>query len=269
MNESKQAVHDFWNTESCGESLYLDGHTRDDYRRQSNVRYDLEPYILEFAGFNQVKEKKVLELGTGLGADHQRFREAGAILYGIDLTRRAVEHSKRRFRVFEFDENLQVADAENLPFKNESFDWVYSWGVLHHTPNTERAVAEASRVLKSRGTAKVMIYHKYSFVGFMLWIRYALLRFKPMTPLQEIYSRYLESPGTKAYSISEARELFAGKFTKVDVRVVLTHGDLLSSSVGQRHRGLFLQVARLIWPRWFIRTFCQRYGLFMLITATK
>jgi hypothetical protein len=90
-----------------------------------------------------------------------------------------------------------------------------------------------------------------------------------MTPLKQIYSQYLESPGTKAYSIAEARQLFAGKFTKVDIRVILTHGDLLSSAVGQRHRGVFLEFARLIWPRWLIRTFCKKYGLFMLISATK
>ena len=69
--------------------------------------------------------------------------------------------------------------------------------------------------------------------------------------------------------MSEARELFAGKFTKVDINVVLTHVDLLSSAVGQKHRGLFLTVARLIWPRWAIRIFFKKYGLFMLITATK
>lgn len=269
MNESKQAVHDFWNNESCGELLYLDGDSRKDYLRQSNIRYDLEPYILDFAGFDQLKDKKVLEIGTGLGADHQKFSEAGAILYGIDLTRRAVEHSQRRFRVFGLNTNLQVADAEDLPFESESFDWMYSWGVLHHTPKTERAIAEAFRVLKPGGTAKIMIYHKYSFVGFMLWLRYALVRLKPLTPLNQIYSRYLESPGTKAYSIAEARDLFAGKFTKVDIKVVLTHGDLLSSAVGQRHRGLFLQVARLTWPRWLIRTFFKKHGLFMLISATK
>ena len=90
-----------------------------------------------------------------------------------------------------------------------------------------------------------------------------------MTPLNQIYSRYLESPGTKAYSISEARKLLAGKFTTVNIEVVLTHGDLLSSAVGQRHRGLFLQVARLIWPRRLIRIFFKKFGLFMLITATK
>lgn len=83
-----------------------------------------------------------------------------------------------------------------------------------------------------------------------------------------IYSQYLESPGTKAYSITEGRELFK-VFRSVEVKTVLTHGDLLISSAGQRHQGLLLSIARMIWPRWMIRTFFPQYGLFMLITATK
>ncbi len=113
-----------------------------------------------------------------------------------------------------------------------------------------------------------MIYHKYSFVGLMLWFRYALLRFKPMTPLKTIYGQYLESPGTKAYSITEGQELFK-MFRAVEIDTVLTHGDLLTSSAGQRHQGLLLSIARMIWPRWVIRRFFPKYGLFMLVTATK
>ena len=79
-----------------------------------------------------------------------------------------------------------------------------------------------------------MIYHKWSFVGFMLWVRYALLRLRPFTSLSEIYAKYLEGPGTKAYSVAEARRLFQN-FRSVEIRTVLTHGDLLSSQAGQRH----------------------------------
>lgn len=69
---------------------------------------------------------------------------------------------------------MQVADAENLPFSNDMFDAIYSWGVLHHSPNTEKAILEVLRVLKSGGTAKIMIYHKNGVVGLMLWMRYGL-----------------------------------------------------------------------------------------------
>jgi hypothetical protein len=113
-----------------------------------------------------------------------------------------------------------------------------------------------------------MIYHKWSVVGFMLWLRYGLMSMRPFRSLEDIYARHLESPGTKAYSRAEALKLF-GDFTYVDVKTPLAHGDLLESSVGQRHGGLVLSIARFIWPRWFIRRFFPDNGLTMMITAYK
>lgn len=113
-----------------------------------------------------------------------------------------------------------------------------------------------------------MIYHKYSMVGFMLWLRYGFLVGRPFTELASIYAGYLESPGTKAYSEAEARDLFR-QYKKVSINIQLSHGDLLTSQAGQRHEGVLLNVARMIWPRWFLKRFCKRNGLFMLIEATK
>jgi len=268
MEQNKQAVHDFWNKASCGEALYLKGLTKEGYHAQAEERYSLEPEILDFAEFDSYHGKKVLEIGVGLGAEHQKFAEAGANLHGIDLTKRAVEHTRNRFQLFDLSSELQVADAEDLPYDDQTFDLVYSWGVLHHSPNTPKAINEVYRVIKSGGVAKIMIYHKYSLVGLMLWLRYALMRLKPFTSLDKIYSQYLESPGTKAFSVSEAHELF-GKFKNVKINTSLSHGDLLTSSAGQRHQGLLLKIARIIWPRWFIRTFLSKYGLCMQITAEK
>lgn len=264
----KQAVRDFWNEQSCGESLYLSGADRDGYIQQAETRYQLEPYILEFGQFDQYRGKRVLEIGVGLGADHQMFAAAGAELYGIDLTERAVAHTSNRLGLFDLPSNLQVSDAEELPFEDESFDLVYSWGVLHHTPRTDQAVEEVHRVLKKGGEAKVMIYHKHSIVGWMLWLRYGLLGLKPLTPLSEIYSSYLESPGTKAYTVREARKLF-GEFEVVRIETVLSHGDLLTSGAGQRHQGMLLNLAKRWWPRRIIRSLFAKNGLFMMITATK
>ncbi len=268
MDTNKQAVHDYWEDASCGEALYLKGHNREDYLRQSEMRYKLEPFIMDFAEFPRYRNKKVLEIGVGLGADHQQFAEADAMLYGIDLTERAINHTVKRLETFGLSSSLQVGDAEELPFEDGTFDLVFSWGVLHHTPNTRKSLDEVFRVLKPGGEAKIMIYHKYSFVGYMLWIRYALVRLDLKATLNSIYSKYLESPGTKAYSVKEAQELFS-KFEDVKITTVLTHGDLLTSDAGQRHKGVVLSVARLVWPRWIIRTFFKGHGLFMLITATK
>lgn len=268
MNIDKQQVHDFWNKASCGENLYLQESDSEGYEAQARKRYELEPYIMKFASFDTAKAKRVLEIGVGLGADHQRFAQAGADLYGIDLTERAVQHTLRRLTTFGLSSRLAMGDAEQLDFSPEHFDIIYSWGVLHHSPHTHEAIAEVWRVLKKGGTARVMIYHKWSLVGFMLWIRYALLGLRPWLSLSDIYARYLESPGTKAYSVAGARQLFSA-FSEVSIRTVLTHGDLLESMARQRHQGVLLSLARNIWPRAFFKRFFPGLGLFMLIEARK
>jgi SAM-dependent methyltransferase len=268
MRSDKEAVRNFWEQASCGEELYLRNTGREAYIEQARRRYELEPYIEDFAAFGGVRGKTVLEIGVGLGSDHQKFAEAGAILTGIDLSERAVEHTQRRLELFGLTSRLTRGDAENLPFEDAYFDLVYSWGVIHHSPNTPKAVAEIYRVLRSGGTAEVMIYHKWSLVGYMLWVRYALLRLRPWMTLADVYARHLESPGTKAYSVEAARRLFAA-YRLVRIRTVLTHGDLLESLAGQRHRGAFLSIARRIWPRALLRRFGARHGLFMLISASK
>ena len=268
LDVAKRQVHDFWNEASCGEDLLLSAADRDGYRSQSAERYRLEPFIPTFADFSATRDKTVLEIGVGLGADHQCFAEAGAVLTGIDLTERAVEHTRRRFALFGLSSALEVGDAEKLRFADRSFDVVYSWGVLHHSPDTPQAVSEVYRVLKPGGKALVMIYQKWSMVGAMLWIRYGLLVGKPWRNLRSIYAEHLESPGTKAYSHTEARALFKN-FSSVQISSPLSHGDLLNSEVGQRHRGLALRVAKAIWPRWLIRRFLPSAGLFMMIQAVK
>ena len=265
---TKQEVRDFWNEASCGEALYLESTSREGYRAHSAERYRLEPFIPPFAGFDGARGKSVLEIGVGLGADHQRFAEGGAILSGIDLTDRAVAHTRRRLELFGLSSAVAVGDAEALRFADRSFDLVYSWGVLHHSPDTPKAIAEVHRVLRPGGEARIMIYHKWSMVGLMLWLRYALLAGRPWRSLRGVYAEHLESPGTKAYSRAEARRLFAA-FSNVRISTPLSHGDLLESGVGQRHRGSALDVARHLWPRWFIRRFLPRAGLFMMIEAIK
>ena len=264
----KDEVRTFWERASCGEALYLAENSIEGFRRQMETRYELEPYIIDFASFDAWKGKKVLEIGVGLGADHQRFAEGGAALYGIDLTERAVKFTRERLGLFGLHSNIEVGDAEALRFADSTFDLVYSWGVIHHSPNTKQAAGEILRVLRPGGKFKVMIYHKFSFVGYMLWARYALLKLKPWMSLAEIYSNYLESPGTKAYTRSDAMKLF-GSASRVSCRTVLTHGDLLTSDAGQRHRGLMLTAAKLFWPRSLIQMFFPNHGLFMLIEGEK
>lgn len=268
MSVEKVAVRDFWDSAACGETLYLASPTCANYARQSAVRYRLEPYIADFAEFERWRSRCVLEIGVGLGADHQRFAAAGASLYGTDLTRRAVDHTRRRLDQLGLTSRLLLGDAEALPFPDGTFDLIYAWGVFHHSPDTPRAFDEAARVLRPGGCARIMIYHRDSLVGWMLWLRYALLAGKPWRSLTDIYARHLESPGTKAYTLAEVAVLCRG-FSAHSVRTVLTHGDLLESAAGQRHRGSLLTLARALWPRPLIHRFLSDRGLFLLISAIK
>lgn len=268
MKSNKKAVFDFWNKASCGEKVYLHNTEAQGYFDQARIRYQLEPYILDFAKFPESKGKRVLEIGVGLGSDHQQFAQAGAELFGLDLTARAVEHTQRRLKCLGLQSTIAIGDAEDLSFPENTFDIVYSWGVLHHSPDTPKAITEVWRVLKPGGVAKIMIYSKWSVVGAMLWSRYALMKGKPWMSLTEIYDRYLESSGTKAYTISQAKQLM-GSFENLRIWTELTHGDLLSSQAGQRHTGLLLRIARAIWPRWVIQKLFPKAGLFMLIEGSK
>jgi hypothetical protein len=113
-----------------------------------------------------------------------------------------------------------------------------------------------------------MIYSKWSIVGLLLWARYGLAKGRPFVPLHEIYAQHLESPGTKAFTVREAEQLF-GRFTDVRICSQLSFGDLLEGKVGQRHQGLALSLAKALWPRSFIRCALPRLGLYLLIDARR
>lgn len=271
MNDTdlKTQVRDFWDDKSCGE-VYADGQSEKDYyESHMRARYKLEPYIRDFAKFNEAQGKDVLEIGVGMGADHIEFAKSKPrSISGIDLTPKGIEHTGKRLNIYGLSSNISVGDAEKLHFDEGSFDLVYSWGVIHHSPNTPEAVDEVYRVLRPGGMARIMIYHKYSLTGYMLWIRYGLFAGHPFRSLDDIYYYHLESPGTKAYSIKEAKAMFS-KFSSVNIKTQLSFGDLLEGAVGQRHRGIMLSMAKSLWPRKLLKTVFKNHGLMMLIEAKK
>ena len=265
----KDQVRAYWDAQSCGEVYAGDGGEDAALAAAAATRYALEPYIRDFADFASGAGRDVLEIGVGMGADHAEWaRSRPRSLTGIDLTPRAIAYARRHLAAQGLASRIEIGDAESLPFPDNSFDIVYSWGVLHHSPDTPRAVREVHRVLRPGGVAKVMIYHSRSLTGYMLWLRYGPLAGKPFARLAEIYARHLESPGTKAYSVVAARALFA-PFAAVRVAVRLNHGDLLMGAVGQRHRGALLAAAKALWPRPLIRALLPGHGLYLLIQARK
>jgi SAM-dependent methyltransferase len=269
MATAKEAVRDYWEVASCGEVYARGRDLAEQLVAVREARYRLEPYLPRFADFASGRGRDVLEIGVGMGCDHREWALAEPrSLTGVDLTQRAIDFTREHMSFNGLASNLSVADAENLPFDDASFDVVYSWGVLHHSPDTARAFREVHRVLRPGGVARIMIYHTQSLTGYMLWMRYALLAGRPTRPLREIYHEHLESPGTKAYSLDEARSL-CGRFAEADIAVQLNHGDLLEGSVGQRHSQSLVRVAKALWPRRAIRRWLPGLGLYLLIKARR
>ncbi len=160
----KERVRAFWQANPCGVK-FADAEmgTRRFYELVEAHRYTTEWHIPIAADFASARGFKVLEIGCGLGTDGAQFAKAGAHYTGVDLTEAAVELARKRFELFELPGKFQTADAENLSFADESFDLVYSHGVLHHTPDTAKAIREVHRVLRPGGRAMVMLYHRDSY----------------------------------------------------------------------------------------------------------
>ena len=162
--ELKERVRAFWQEHPCG-TKFSDAEmgTREFFDLVEAHRYGKEWHIPIAADFSSTRGLKVLEIGCGLGTDGAQFAKAGADYTGIDLTEASIELARKRFELSGLKGEFRVADAEQLDFADETFDVVYSHGVLHHTPDTEAAVRETHRVLKPGGRAIVMLYHRGSY----------------------------------------------------------------------------------------------------------
>lgn len=259
---TKENVREFWSADPCG-IRYLEG--GENFDAHSRARYTLEPYILDFAKFQAARGLRVLEIGVGIGADYLEWLKAGAQASGVDISATSLEQARRRCEIAGFQPDLRVADAEQLPFPDNSFDIVYSYGVMHHSPDTAQCVREAARVLQPGGQARIMVYHHPSITGAMLWLRYGFLRGKS---LRQSVFEHLESPGTKTYAMPEALALMDG-FEDVKIQVVFSPGDLLLHQPSARFQSGFYRLVWKLFPRRLVRTLGRRWGLFLLITAKK
>ena len=291
--ELKERVRAFWQAHPCG-TKFSDAEigTREFFERIEAHRYAKEWHIPDAADFAGAHGLRVLEIGCGLGTDGVQFAKAGADYTGVDLTDAAIELARKRFEVSGLRGELRVSDAENLDFADESFDLVYSHGVLHHTPDIARAVSEIHRVLKPAGRAIVMLYHRDSYnyrVGIRILRRAGSRLLKsesgiklvhrmtgePIDSLRE-HARivkasrngYLSSdeflsqstdgagnPLARVYSRREARQLFKG-FREIKLRAYF---------LNKR----FVPVIGSLLPRTIESALATRWGWHLWIYATK
>ncbi len=259
---SRLDVARFWNTEPCG-TRYLGGKAAFD--EQARTRYQLEPHIPGFAGFQSARGLRVLEIGVGIGADYEQWLKAGAVATGVDLSALSLRVARVRCEAAGLKPDLHQADAEDLPFPCNSFDVVYSYGVMHHSPNTPACIEEAWRVLKPGGQVRIMLYRHPSLTGIMLWLRFGLFRGQS---IRKCVFEELESPGTQTFTRAEMFALMRN-FENVRIEQVFSPGDLLLNAPSSRFRGTPYRLLWKLFPRRVARACLKRLGLFALITAEK
>jgi ubiquinone/menaquinone biosynthesis C-methylase UbiE len=291
-NSLKDEIREYWETHP--NAVHIAGGTEPGskafFQAIESHRYSAEPCIPEMARFQEWSDRRVLEVGCGIGTDLRQFAGAGATVIGMDLTWSGIRSAKQAFEVFGLRGDFVVADAEALPFRSESFDLVYSNGVIHHTPNVAGAVIEIHRVLMPRGQACVMVYHRNSYflkiiIGLILSpLLRTLLLFFPGGRLPELVSRILPPGIRNIYGILAERGYSNERLVAVatDPSVPGTgHSNPLSRCYSQQEaKELFsvfsttetrirqLYLADFL-PRWARSWLERRAGWFLFIRAVK
>jgi ubiquinone/menaquinone biosynthesis C-methylase UbiE len=230
LAKEKLRAREQWGQDPCGAEYDREHElgTREFFDEVERYRYqEYAPWMPRLMEFEKFRGARLLEVGCGMGTDLLQFARGGARCTGVDLTPRSVEITRHRFKLYGAAGNFMLSDGEHLPFQTESFDVVYSNGVLHHTPDTAGAIREVHRVLRPGGTAKVMLYHRNSLnYWFEIVLRRGVLglEFLRGRSAEEIMSRVIEfsdhdaRPLVKVYSRKQMRDLF-GMFKDVRVDV--------------------------------------------------
>lgn len=165
QNDLKRAAKSVWGATPAGWTHAPDQliGTKEYFEKVVARRSGYEiPWIFDLFPFASSRNKQVLEVGCGAGYDAYEFCRHGAIYTGIDITPENIKRATQHLALYDLKGEIRAGDAEQLDFRDESFDLVFSNGVLHHVPDVEQSFREIHRVLKPDGEFWLTLYHKHS-----------------------------------------------------------------------------------------------------------
>jgi 2-polyprenyl-3-methyl-5-hydroxy-6-metoxy-1,4-benzoquinol methylase len=206
-------VEEYWDRRPCNirHSTKPPG-SREYFDEVEQRKYFVEPHIPGFAEFPRWRDKRVLEIGCGIGTDTMNFARQGASVTAVDLSEKSLEMARKRAAVYDLKDRIRFChcSAEQLErvVPSEPFDLIYSFGVIHHTPHPERVLEQLRNYVRPGSTVKIMVYNRYSWKVFWILMTYGKCQF---WRLSELVARYSEAetgcPVTYSYSKGELRSL--------------------------------------------------------------
>lgn len=174
MDRLNKISKKYWNKQPCNikhsKKKFL---SKDYFNEISKKRYFVEPHIKDFANFKNYKNKNVLEIGFGIGTDAIEFLKSGANYFGIELSDRSFDITKKRIELFKFTKNSTLinGEAENLDqyfSSKNNFDLIYSFGVLHHSSSLSKCLKIIYKLMNKNTICKIMLYAKNSYKYFLM-----------------------------------------------------------------------------------------------------
>lgn len=181
--------------------------TREYFKEVEERKYFVEPHIPDFAQFERWAGKRVLEIGCGIGTDAVNFARAGALYTGVELSPVSLALAKRRFAVFGLEGQFFDCNAERLSevIAAKAFDFVYSFGVIHHTPEQRLVIAQARRAVRDDGELRIMLYARNSWKSMMIDAGFDQPEAQGGCPIATMYTREMID------------QLFSGLFRVVSI----------------------------------------------------
>ena len=224
-----------------------------------------EPFA-RFLSPELVRGKQVLEIGCGMGTHAEMLIRNGAKLTAIDQTSFAIGSTQKRLRLKQMKGNISQQDAENLSFRNESFDVVWTWGVIHHSRSTERCVDHIAGVLRPGGHLMMMVYYRPSLVYYLHcgFIRGVLMGKLMRQSVNQIYVESTDGFYARVFTKSELRQLLSKNFHSIRMSVVGLKAELYPIP-----RNKFKVALERATPDWFARGVLGTAGSMIVVEATR
>lgn len=248
-NELTQHIRDFWSRNVNAERIMgkdVTQHARGDdlyFEELEAQRYRSHRHLLPWITTMKAG-KSVLEIGSGIGLDTYTLAKQGLDVVAVDLTHVGVATARRRFLRHGMSGSFAMADAGYLPFADNHFDYVYSFGVLHHAADTAKTITEVYRVLKPGGEARIMLYHRRSINELV-----HRLTGVPFEDKDEL------CPVVRRFTLAETRVLFRA-FRNVSLSPEYVYGE----GYGAVFRWT---------PRWLYDLLSRHWGWHIMITGLK